>query len=91
MARLGEHADFPAAVPGDIRFSGAEHLCSDVSPWVFRPFRTPTFDDEAGETRYFAEAVDVETGETRQLYGDNGPYPLPGTQATHVERGPFAP
>ncbi len=33
--------------------------------------RTPTFDDEAGEMRYFAEAVREETGETWQVYGDD--------------------
>ena len=33
--------------------------------------RTPTFDDEAGEMRYFAEAIDEETGEKWQVYGDD--------------------
>ncbi len=33
--------------------------------------RIPTFDDEAGEMRYFAEAVDEETGEKWQVYGDD--------------------
>lgn len=36
-----------------------------------RIFRTPTFDDEAGELWYFAEAVREETGEIWQVYGDD--------------------
>ena len=32
-----------------------------------------TFDDEAGETRYFAEAVDEDTGKMCPVNGDDGP------------------
>ena len=34
------------------------------------PLEAPTLDDEAGEMLYYAGAVDEETGETWQVYGD---------------------
>ncbi len=38
-------------------------LADKIHSKCFRLFRTPTFDDEAGEMRYFAEAVREGTGE----------------------------